>query len=440
MNKSLASLFGHEKITLLNTPSDDLVLPDCVMGIEIEVEGAVQADATLFERVRSNNESHSSGYQLRDRGRSMYWNLVKDGSLREGIEFVTPQVFGKDIIQALNVLSYVHSEMKQFPPRFSYRCSTHVHMDVRDLDRDRFLSLVIIYLMYERYLFDFWGQNRYKNIYCIPINNCYTLMRPLLTLGKESNEAIIRDILSSFSEGNRYCALNVAALIKYGSIEFRHGHGTFDQEKLLNWINVLQCLKRYALSTDVEQLLSLITGKAFVDLSHDVFGHMYNVILGDVDIMRLKKELYATKRRLKSLLIAPDAKRVKEKHDWTTNELFDNFLDHQSAGTKAEYNEYISVARMMGNRAEARMRIWDNPPNPESEPELAPEEIMTDEEMEIAQSEMERELAVRQARARLDASRIRVQNQFFTAQTSNTINTGGVTLNMATPRPPRDNF
>lgn len=294
MARPLASLFGHVLKKYHNQPDESLPLPECVMGIEIEVEGGIHGDRLISHEGRNSMAFVNPDF-------SAYWNIVADGSLRDGVELVTPQLYGKDLVKAISTLSDINQSLR-VTPVFSYRCSTHVHMDVRDMDKSKFLNLAFVYLMYEKYLFKYWSKRRESNIYCIPLNNCYSHISPMMQLVKEDNDEILADIMRQFSEPNRYCAFNIAALQKYGSIEFRHGEGTFDSEKIFNWVRILMHLKRYAMHVSTDELLSSITERPFVDLSHEVFGDMYNILLGDVDVTRLKNELFKTKRRIKSLL------------------------------------------------------------------------------------------------------------------------------------------
>ena len=75
MTNAVAKLFGHEKVALLNVPSDEYVLPDCVVGIEIEVEGEISADTGVF-RLAGNTDRSGTGVAFLNKRHSTYWNSV----------------------------------------------------------------------------------------------------------------------------------------------------------------------------------------------------------------------------------------------------------------------------------------------------------------------------------------------------------------------------
>mgnify|MGYP001580900114 CR=1 FL=1 len=56
----------------------------------------------------------------------------------------------------------------------------------------------------------------------------------------------------------KYSCINLIPIHNQGSIEFRHMHGTDDINKLVMWINLLQCLKIYAAENTLDDVLSEI--------------------------------------------------------------------------------------------------------------------------------------------------------------------------------------
>ena len=111
-----------------NKTNDLLIDSTVYVGVEIEVEGLENYGACPFL--------------------SNYWIKKKDGSLRNyGAEFVTGMEFegryvpirGDDLIVALKdwerwVDHYTLSVGD--PPEVGHRTSNHIHIDVRDLDKE----------------------------------------------------------------------------------------------------------------------------------------------------------------------------------------------------------------------------------------------------------------------------------------------------------------
>src|SRR5690606_4243198 len=76
------------------------------------------------------------------------------------------------------------------------------------------------------------------------------------------------------NENYRYSALNLAALRKFGTIEFRHMPGTGDIQKIRNWINLIMCLKQYALIKEelhLKEMPKYFSSTGFMQCAYEVF-------------------------------------------------------------------------------------------------------------------------------------------------------------------------
>jgi hypothetical protein len=59
----------------------------------------------------------------------------------------------------------------------------------------------------------------------------------------------LKDLMNLYREDNiRYAAMNLAAIKKYGSIEFRSMRGTMDVDILWQWINALMSIRTFAVN------------------------------------------------------------------------------------------------------------------------------------------------------------------------------------------------
>ena len=200
-----------------------------LVGIEMEIEN--------FSR-----EVHSHPF----------WKTTTDGSLRNnGYEFVSVPLPGAIVEFALWRLFETFREYEQFP-EYSKRCSVHIHLNVRTLSVVQLQKLVILYLVFEKLLFNFVGNGRDKNIHCVPLLQSSILSRPSWGIDFEQFFYVARSVWM------KYSALNLLPLFSQGTIEFRQMHGTNDMKKIMTWINLIYSLKLYSIRTPLDELIHSI--------------------------------------------------------------------------------------------------------------------------------------------------------------------------------------
>ena len=221
------------------TPSS-LFASNSLVGVEIELE-----------RVRT--------LKIADNGFYEYWQIVEDGSLRDGgMEYVLSRPFsGKDLETALKLFDKnVAKSGKQI--RAGRRTSVHVHIDIRDLTFDQLMKFVCIYSIFEESLFKLVGEERSNNIFATSFSNAEGELKQLGRFGDSPNRDEARAIFSVFT---KYSACNLAAVQKYGSLEFRNHEGTYDISRIIKWINILMLMKEAAISLEIptEEILSSIS-------------------------------------------------------------------------------------------------------------------------------------------------------------------------------------
>ena len=205
------------------------------IGIEIEVEGFVE----------------------RDFPKCVYWRTKEDGSLRDqGCELVSVPIAGKNIDYALWELEQA---MRTQVPRWSHRCSVHVHINVRNWTADMFRNLIGTYIVFENLFFSLAPKERKGGGYAYP-------MRDILPTSVEFGH-----------DDGKYCALNVGSSTgQFGTVEFRHREGTSDARQLRRWIQLIVKLHRYVRSTPIQELRDTIsrlnTSSEYIQFMNAVFG------------------------------------------------------------------------------------------------------------------------------------------------------------------------
>lgn len=223
----------HMRANLIHRPSNLLVIPDCCVGVEIEVEGE-----GAVRQARGNN----------------YWKVIRDGSLRNhGLEVVLREpTLGQALIDSLDELQEIINDAYA---DYSHRTSVHVHLDIRDMTVEQLFNMLFYYFYCEKAIFNYVGQGREENNYCIPwwkTEELKTSLYRIYSAMKEEDSETIRHIIND--NMNKYSALNLKVINQFGSVEFRHHYGTHDKNRLLEWINIILSLKKQALTIDHEHI------------------------------------------------------------------------------------------------------------------------------------------------------------------------------------------
>lgn len=229
------------------SPAFSVIDRNTYLGIEVEIENVDRWDSNL----------------------SPYWTIIEDGSLRNnGREFITPPIRAWRVEHALTKLfASLNPDID-----FSERTSIHVHMNVRTLTVEQLEALIVTYMLFEKAIFSFIGDNRYDNIFCVPL--CETDM------GASLEQLITNG--SPYLEWEKYTALNLLPISSKGTLEFRHLAGTRDLTKIMTWINIILSLKTFSLRNDVEyiwhRINSLNTTSEYRMFGEEVFGNMIHHI------------------------------------------------------------------------------------------------------------------------------------------------------------------
>ncbi len=206
----------------------------------------------IYELLQQRSKKGDFGIEIEAEGVNLpvkdfkYWIQTNDPSLR-GVypESCCEYVLGEPVLynevkSAITELTDAAKEVgTQF--KFSFRCSTHVHLNVQTLTEPELYSLIYLYLILEEPLMNFCGKERKHNRFCLRLQDAEYLLVYV-------NDLVKRGVIKSRpEEGNlRYSALNLASIHKYGSIEFRGMRGTLDLGTLSNWTTALYKLRAAA--------------------------------------------------------------------------------------------------------------------------------------------------------------------------------------------------
>lgn len=217
-------------------------------GVEVELENVVRKDKLL------------------------HWKVVDDNSLRgNGAEFVSE--LGIRIWNTPSMLAQLMAMAKFNKYTASDRTSIHVHINVQNLHFEQLNSLIILYTIFERALFRFSTADRHHNIFCVPI---------ISSLGER-----YKTIYDFITTAQKYNALNISAVQKYGTVEFRHMGTVWEADHICNWIMLLGLLKRAAAHIPLEELKDTITRLKY---ESDYLAFMRTIFYGYTDLLEIIPE------------------------------------------------------------------------------------------------------------------------------------------------------
>jgi len=264
-----ADSIAYEKTHKIDKPFD-WASTQGMVGIEIEVENMKR------------------GVHL-----EAYWDIKNDGSLRNhGIELVSVPLQIKQVQLALD---HVYTQMHaQNEPDFSNRTSIHIHVNCRDLTQDQIFNFVLLYAIFEKHFYQVAGTRRMNSIFCVP-------------LFRTNQMTTINEVIYGMSPNwQKYCGLNLLPLFAnnvtqgYGTIEFRHLYGTNNQQEILEWINDILCLRKFACEISKDNLLATIkemnTTSSYLSMYSQVFAKGRRLLSHKKDfeecVSNIKRELF----------------------------------------------------------------------------------------------------------------------------------------------------
>jgi biotin operon repressor len=107
-------------------------------------------------------------------------------------------------------------------------CGLHVHCDASDLDTIDVKTVIGRYNRFQREIDEFMPPLRRNNDYALRMNEIMNSNRYKRACSKSGVAVAAR--------GQRYYAVNIEALDRHGTLEFRQHAGTISAEKIENWI------------------------------------------------------------------------------------------------------------------------------------------------------------------------------------------------------------
>ena len=178
------------------------------------------------------------------------WEVVPDHSLRDGLEYVSKAPLTKiGAIRALTDLKYI-CESCRSTPSYSFRTSTHVHVNYTDASHNQILNAIITSMLLETVLVNYCSNIRIGNRFCLRLIDAEGIVDILKELFTSFNGRQFSRTRSMENNEAKYCATNIVPLFKLGTIEYRALQGTMDPKIIVPWLDALYNIKTYSLDSE----------------------------------------------------------------------------------------------------------------------------------------------------------------------------------------------
>lgn len=216
---------------------------------------------------------------------TLCWKSEDDGSLRgeypnSRAEYILKKPIPIDAVRG--AMKEFHDHLPNAKFDFSFRTSCHVHVNIQQLEYQELLAFMYAYLLIEEPMMQYCGQTRIGNRFCLRYADAEGLGDILYKMFSSDYQAlrqIPRDVY-------RYAAMNVDAIDKYGSLEFRGMRGTADTDIIVTWSKALVNLREFSQKlgnpTEVFALFNHLGPEQFIKLALGDVADKFPVLIAEM--------------------------------------------------------------------------------------------------------------------------------------------------------------
>lgn len=228
---NIASIIGLSTSRIRPVQIHPMIVGTGRVGVELELENLT-------------NVSAPSG-----------WDVTIDGSLRNnGYEFVLRGAQGGT--ELFNSITSLEQELFDKNFHANLRCSTHVHLDVRELTIVQLKKLLLAYIVFEDLFFELSGSFRKSNNFCPSFAFAQEKIKLWNSLWSDDTPRFL-DLMCNHRDrrtDDKYSSLNVVPVHHLGSIEFRGSEPKPSAGQMIRLVN--RMLGLYQMVIDSPQDLS----------------------------------------------------------------------------------------------------------------------------------------------------------------------------------------
>jgi len=233
------------------------------------------------------------------------WHKERDGSLRdESCEYVLKKPCARDKVNLYtNRIARAYKDAGSIITP-SNRTSIHIHINVQEMSITQVYNFMLLFLILERPLVAFCGEERVNNLFCLRSYDA----EGLLSILEES--ASPDRIWMLETDEIRYSAMNAAALYKYGSIEFRSMRGTKNVKLIQQWVRMLLSLKDAAIEyANPIEIVEAFSMRGVDEWVKDVLGANHKVVTKHEG---WEDEVYDSMRSIQTIAYSGDWRGLSE--------------------------------------------------------------------------------------------------------------------------------
>lgn len=211
-------------------------------GVEIEAAGVdrhIVAEALTAAGIRTEVQHYNHET-------SHAWKIVSDASVggEHGFELVSPVLKGDS---GINELKTVCRVLKSVGVKSNNSCGLHVHVGIGDYEVKHMAKLMQIWLMYEGAIESLVAPSRVNKKWCQRVSPRYAGWGQGLTHAFDTiNGITTMQGFKSAHNCNRYHALNLEPMFKYGTVECRLHQGCTDADKVTAWVQFITAIVEHA--------------------------------------------------------------------------------------------------------------------------------------------------------------------------------------------------
>lgn len=235
--------------------------------------------STISDYFSLNKTNGEIGIEIEMEGRGLaraipnsLWLAKKDGSLRgEAIEYVLSKPINrKDVLEYLTSLqNYLHNVGSRLVP--SDRCGVHIHLNVQNLEIKKVVQIVVLYIILEDLLVKWCGPEREGNSFCLRVKDAEYLI-------DDTCQQILDGQLNP-TDNVRYASINLTALSRFGSLEFRAMRTEKDFTRIKTWIDMLLRVKDHAIKyNSPEDIVEAVSMNGATPFVRQVMGQLSELI------------------------------------------------------------------------------------------------------------------------------------------------------------------
>lgn len=201
------------------------------------------------------------------------WRQEADGSLRDnGREYVFRQP--ETLERSGELLTGLHATFEELriKPKASNLTSTHIHIDVRDLNVTQFLDFVACLMVVEPDLMNASGKDRQNNYFALSTSESDHRLNDLMKV--KCADSLKAFVHRQRVRDNRYSGINFNSLGDYGSLEIRYLSGQADPRNVMPWLEFYNRLKILAKAgIDFQWLFQSISERGLQDVQNTFAPH-----------------------------------------------------------------------------------------------------------------------------------------------------------------------